>query len=99
VTIGRLFPYGRLLCFTLVILAMMPSGIKIHEPLQLSIICFLFLLFSLGLGLLISSILKTQTQAIQFSVFLLLPIMLLSGAFSALRQLPLACEFFPSSFR
>jgi len=49
---------------------------------------YLFLLCSLGLGLLISAFSRTQTQAIQFSVFFLLPVFVLSGAFAPLEQLP-----------
>jgi ABC-2 type transport system permease protein len=58
----------------------------------------LFLLCSLGLGLLISAFSKTQTQAIQFSVFLLLPIILLSGAFAPLSQLPGSIRIFSELF-
>ena len=54
----------------------------------LLVICLLFLLCSLGLGLLISAFSKTQTQAIQLSVFFLLPVFVLSGAFAPLEQLP-----------
>ena len=54
----------------------------------LGLVCLLFLLCSLGLGLLISAFSKTQTQAIQFSVFFLLPVFVLSGAFAPLEQLP-----------
>ena len=63
------------------------------------VICLLFLLCSLGLGLLISAFSRTQTQAIQLSVFFLLPVFILSGAFAPLEQLPRAIrylsEFFP----
>ena len=66
---------------------------------MLAVICLLFLLCSLGLGLLISAFSRTQTQAIQLSVFFLLPVFILSGAFAPLEQLPLAIrylsEFFP----
>jgi ABC-2 type transport system permease protein len=55
---------------------------------MLALVCLLFLLCSLGLGLLISAISRTQTQAIQFSVFFLLPVFVLSGAFAPLDQLP-----------
>ena len=40
-----------------------------YQPHALALICLLFLLCSLGLGLLISAFSRTQTQAIQFSVF------------------------------
>ena len=54
--------------------------VHFHNPAALALICFLFLLCSLGMGLLISAISRTQTQAIQFSVFFLLPVFVLSGA-------------------
>jgi ABC-type multidrug transport system permease subunit len=101
IVIGKVLPY--LLVSLLLIAGTIAIGhfhfaIKIHRPLLLSVICFLFLLCSLGLGLLISAISRTQTQAIQFSVFLLLPIMLLSGAFSPLGQLPFSVRIFSELF-
>ena len=47
-------------------------GVQFQQPLVLALICLLFLLCSLGMGLLISSFCETQTQAIQFAVFYLL---------------------------
>jgi len=52
---------------------------------MLGLICLLFLLCSLGSGLLISAFCHTQTQAIQFAVFYLLPVFPLSGAFAPIR--------------
>jgi ABC-2 type transport system permease protein len=101
IVIGKVLPYLLVSLFIIagtIAIGYLHFGIKIHEPLQLSSICFLFLLCSLGLGLLISAISKTQTQAIQFSVFLLLPIMLLSGAFSPLGQLPFSVRIFSELF-
>jgi ABC-type multidrug transport system ATPase subunit/ABC-type multidrug transport system permease subunit len=101
IVIGKVLPYlfvSLFLIASTIAIGHFHFGIKIHEPLKLSVICFLFLLCSLGLGLLISAVSRTQTQAIQFSVFLLLPIMLLSGAFSALRQLPFSVRIFSELF-
>jgi ABC-2 type transport system permease protein len=71
----------------------------LNSPFVLALVCLLFLLCSLGLGLLISAISRTQTQAIQFSVFFLLPVFVLSGAFAPLEHLPpiiqWVAEFFP----
>ena len=64
----------------------------------LALICLLFLLCSLGLGLLISAFSRTQTQAIQFSVFFLLPVFVLSGAFAPLEQLPKAIHYISELF-
>ena len=58
----------------------------------------LFLLCSLGMGLLISAISRTQTQAIQFSVFFLLPVFVLSGAFAPLEQLPTTIRYVSEIF-
>ncbi len=51
-------------------------------------LCFLMLLCSLGMGLVISAFCNTQAQAIQFAVFFLVPIIPLCGAFAPLEQLP-----------
>jgi ABC-2 type transport system permease protein len=50
------------------------------------------------MGLLISAISRTQTQAIQFSVFFLLPVFVLSGAFAPLEQLPKAIRYISELF-
>jgi ABC-2 type transport system permease protein len=69
-----------------------------HQLPALAIVCLLFLLCSLGLGLLISAFSRTQTQAIQFSVFFLLPVFVLSGAFAPLEQLPRAVRYISELF-
>ena len=69
-----------------------------YQPPALALICLLFLLCSLGLGLLISAFSRTQTQAIQFSVFFLLPVFVLSGAFAPLEQLPQAIRYISELF-
>ena len=78
-------------------------GLSFSRPVfllpMLALICLLFLLCSLGLGLLISAFSRTQTQAIQFSVFFLLPVFMLSGAFAPLQQLPETIRIFRSYFR
>ena len=43
-------------------------------------------------------IFRTQTQAIQFSVFFLLPVFVLSGAFAPLEQLPQAIQYIAELF-
>jgi ABC-type multidrug transport system permease subunit len=101
IVIGKVLPYLLVSLFIIagtIAIGHFHFGIKIPETLRLSVICFLFLLCSLGLGLLISALAKTQTQAIQFSIFLLLPIMLLSGAFSPLGQLPFSVRIFSELF-
>jgi ABC-2 type transport system permease protein len=72
--------------------------VQFHQLPVLAIVCLLFLLCSLGLGLLISAFSRTQTQAIQFSVFFLLPVFVLSGAFAPLEQLPAAVRYVAAVF-
>lgn len=102
IVIGKVLPYLVISLFLIastIAVGNLHFGVKFQQPLLLSITCFFFLLFSLGLGLLISAFSSTQTQAIQFSIFFLLPVMLLSGAFAPLSQLPrpvrLCSELFP----
>jgi ABC-type multidrug transport system permease subunit len=101
IVVGKVLPYLFISMFLIagtIAIGHIHFGIKVHQPLLLSVVCFLFLLCSLGLGLLISAFSKTQTQAIQFSVFLLLPIILLSGAFAPLSQLPAGIRVFSELF-
>jgi ABC-2 type transport system permease protein len=102
IVIGKVLPYlviSMFLIASTIAVGSLHFGVKFQQPILLSITCFLFLLFSLGLGLLISAFSSTQTQAIQISIFFLLPVMLLSGAFAPLSQLPRAVricsELFP----
>jgi ABC-type multidrug transport system permease subunit len=102
IVIGKMLPYLAISAFLIVVIMLLAGWhfkVKFYQPGALALICLLFLVCSLGLGLLISAISKTQTQAIQFSVFFLLPVFILSGAFAPLEQLPKAiayvAEFFP----
>lgn len=98
---GKVLPYLGVSLFLIVMtagVAYFHFGVVFHQPLTLSLICFLFLLCSLGLGLLISSFCNTQTQAIQVAVFYLLPVFPLSGAFAPLEQLPNAIRFISQTF-
>jgi ABC-2 type transport system permease protein len=102
IVIGKMLPYLVVSIFLVLIIMLVSGlhfGVAFYELPALSVICLLFLLCSLGLGLLISAFSRTQTQAIQFSVFFLLPVFVLSGAFAPLGQLPAAIqyvsEFFP----
>jgi len=101
IVVGKVLPYLFISMFLIagtIAIGHIHFGIKVHQPWLLSVVCFLFLLCSLGLGLLISAFSKTQTQAIQFSIFLLLPIILLSGAFAPLSQLPAGIRIFSELF-
>jgi ABC-type multidrug transport system permease subunit len=91
IVIGKILPY---LGVSIILIAMITIVAGLHFQVHfygipmLAVICLLFLVCSLGLGLLISTFSRSQTQAIQFSVFFLLPVFVLSGAFAPLEQLP-----------
>ena len=76
IVIGKILPYLAI-SILLILLVILVAGwhfhVKFHQHLSLAIICLLFLLSSLGLGLLISAFSRTQTQAIQLSVFFSCP--------------------------
>ena len=102
IVLGKIVPYlaiSALIILIILLLVAFHFEVKLNSPFVLALVCLLFLLCSLGLGLLISAISRTQTQAIQFSVFFLLPVFVLSGAFAPLEHLPpiiqWVAEFFP----
>jgi len=101
IVIGKVLPYlaiSVVLILFIILLTAWYFQVQFHNPATLALICFLFLLCSLGMGLLISAISRTQTQAIQFSVFFLLPVFVLSGAFAPLEQLPKAIRYISELF-
>jgi len=101
IVIGKLLPYlaiSILLILVVIVVAGWHFHVPFHRPFALGVICLLFLLCSLGLGLLISAFSRTQTQAIQLSVFFLLPIFVLSGAFAPLERLPKAIGYLAECF-
>ncbi|HEX4085555.1 MAG TPA: ABC transporter permease [Chthoniobacteraceae bacterium] len=101
IVVGKVLPYLALSIFLIAMavgVARFYFGTQFQHIGALSLICFLFLCCSLGLGLLISAFCQTQTQAIQFAVFYLLPVLMLSGAFSPLEQLPPAIQMISETF-
>ena len=101
IVIGKVLPYlglSILLIAMTVAVAYFHFGTHFQRLGVLSLICFLFLCCSLGLGLLISAFCQTQTQSIQFAVFYLLPVLMLSGAFSPLENLPPAIQDIAETF-
>lgn len=101
IVLGKVLPYlaiSIVLILMILLLTAWHFRVHFHEPPMLAVICFLFLLCSLGLGLLISAVSRTQTQAIQFSVFFLLPVFVLSGAFAPLDQLPQGIRYLSEIF-
>ncbi len=101
IVIGKMLPYLAVSAFLIVVIMAVSGwhfGVAFHQLPALAVVCLLFLLCSLGLGLLISAFSRTQTQAIQFSVFFLLPVFVLSGAFAPLEQLPAAVRYVSELF-
>ena len=101
IVIGKVLPYLGISLFLIgssVAVAHFYFGVQFRQPLVLSVLCALFLLCSLGLGLLISAFCTTQTQAIQVAVFYLLPVFPLSGAFAPLEQLPQGIRYISETF-
>jgi ABC-2 type transport system permease protein len=101
IVIGKMLPYllvSVLLVVVIMLVSRLHFGVAFYQLPALAVICLLFLLCSLGLGLLISAFSHTQTQAIQFSVFFLLPVFVLSGAFAPLEQLPKAVRYVSELF-
>jgi ABC-2 type transport system permease protein len=101
IVLGKVIPYLAISIVLIVFIILLTAWhfqVQFNDPAALALICFLFLLCSLGLGLLISAISRTQTQAIQFSVFFLLPVFVLSGAFAPLEQLPKAIRYISELF-
>ena len=101
IVLGKILPYlaiSILLILVVIVVAGWHFKVQFHQIPMLALICLLFLLCSLGLGLIISAFSRTQTQAIQLSVFFLLPIFVLSGAFAPLEQLPRAIRYLSECF-
>ena len=101
IVLGKVLPY---LAVSIVLIGMTLAtgryhfGVLLGNPLLISVLCLLFLLCSLGTGLLISTFCRTQAQAIQFAVFYLLPVFPLSGAFASLDQLPDSIRIISQTF-
>ncbi len=81
--LGKLVPYALVgFVETLIVLAVMvyAFGVPIQGSLTLLLaLSTLFLVTALGLGLLVSTLAKTQVEAMQFAFMIMLPSVLLSG--------------------
>ena len=101
IVLGKILPYLVVSMFLIAMITVVAAWhfqVRFYGMPMLALICFLFLLCSLGLGLLISTFSRSQTQAIQFSVFFLLPVFVLSGAFAPLEQLPRSIRYVSELF-
>jgi ABC transporter DrrB family efflux protein len=91
--LGKLLPYAVVgFIETLIVLSVMIYlfGVPIRGsvPLLLSL-AMLFMVCSLGLGLLVSTLAKSQVEAVQFAFVVMLPSVLLSGFVFPRSQMPL----------
>jgi ABC transporter DrrB family efflux protein len=91
--LGKLVPYSFIgIIETLLVLTVMVYGfgVPIHGSIALLLaLACLFLVCSLGLGLLVSTLAKTQLQAMQFAFLVMLPSVLLSGFVFPRSEMPL----------
>ncbi len=95
---GKLLPFAiiSLIDITLVtMVAVFWFKIPLHGSfILLFLLSSLFMLTTLGLGLLISTVSKTQQQAMMISMLLIMPIILLSGVMSPIDNMPVAVQYF-----
>ena len=90
--LGKLAPYAILgFVETLIVLSVMVYvfGVPIHGSIPLLLgLSTLFLVCSLGLGLLVSTLAKTQVAALMFAFMIMLPSVLLSGFMFPRSEMP-----------
>jgi ABC-2 type transport system permease protein len=95
--LGKLLPFGIAGIFevTLVVLAaLLVFRIPLRGSVPLLFGCsVLYLLSTLGVGLFISTISRTQQQAMMSSFFFFLPALLLSGFVFPIRNMPVAVQY------
>ncbi|HLJ83552.1 MAG TPA: ABC transporter permease [Candidatus Eremiobacteraceae bacterium] len=95
--LGKITPYAAIgfIDFVLVLTAMrFVFGVPIAGSLLLLLFCALgFLVAALGLGLMISTIARTQAQAMLMSFAVMLPSILLSGFFFERDAMPLVMQW------
>jgi len=90
--LGKLVPYfgiSLLNVGTILFVADRWFGVPVLERLPLLLaLCALFVLTSLATGLLISTVSRSQFQAVQIAVFYVLPVFMLSGAYAPIEAIP-----------
>ena len=94
---GKLLPFAVVGIFQ-VALVVVAARLVFHVPIRGSIplmfgCALLFLLSTLGVGLIISTISQTQQQAMMSSFFFFMPAMLLSGFAFPIRNMPAAVQY------
>ncbi|MFZ5648943.1 MAG: ABC transporter permease [Bacillota bacterium] len=94
---GKIIP-NIVLGYTQITVALLVGSLVFHVPirgslLELYLLTLFFITASLGLGILISNIAKTQMQAFQMSFFVLLPSILLSGFLFPREAMPVIIQY------
>ncbi|MCG3129037.1 MAG: putative multidrug ABC transporter permease YbhS [Phycisphaerae bacterium] len=91
--LGKLVPYavlGFLESLIILLVMVFVFGVPIRGSIvTLLVMILLFLVTALGLGLLVSTVARTQLQAIQFAFIVMLPSILLSGFMFPRESMPL----------
>ena len=94
--LGKLLPFALIGVFEvvfIVVAALVVFGIPLRGSIPLLMFCsVLFLLTTLGVGLFISTLSRTQQQAMMLSFFFFMPAMLLSGFAFPIRNMPPAVQ-------
>jgi ABC-2 type transport system permease protein len=90
--LGKIIPFVVVGCVDIVLVltaARLVFGIPLRGSLLfLFAAAFIFILTTLGIGVFISTISRTQGQVIQSAMFFLMPAFLLSGIFSPIESMP-----------
>jgi ABC-2 type transport system permease protein len=95
--IGKIVP-NILLGYTQITVALLVGSLIFHVPirgslLELYLLTLFFITASLGIGILISNMAKTQMQAFQMSFFVLLPSIMLSGFLFPREAMPVIIQY------
>lgn len=97
IMLGKLLPF-LIVGYVQVLVILILGGLLFRVPFEGSLLlllvaCLPFIAASLGVGLLLSTVVRTQTQAIQLAFFFLLPNILLSGFMFPVRAMPAPAQW------
>ena len=92
IVLGKLLPYV-LLCYAQVLIALVLAGVVLNfwpvgSWTTLFVVTLPFVLASLGMGTLVSSLASTSAQAVFLSVFFIMPSFVLSGVMTPYQLMP-----------
>jgi ABC-2 type transport system permease protein len=92
IVLGKLLPYAGL-CYMQVLIALVPAGLFLDfwpegSWVTLFLVTLPFVLASLGIGALVSSLATTSAQAVFLSVFFIMPSFVLSGVMTPYQLMP-----------